>query len=69
MTDDPARTTEREPAAPGDTPRKRVLFVDADQKVLDSLKHTLESMHTPWLIASVPVASKRWENSLQRSSM
>ena len=51
MNDDPSATKERDAASPADVPAKRVLFVDADQKVLDGLKKKLESPHAEWLMA------------------
>jgi HD-like signal output (HDOD) protein/precorrin-6B methylase 2 len=49
--DDPSATKERDAANLADAPAKRVLFVDADQKVLDSLKKRLDSLRTEWLMA------------------
>jgi len=49
--DDPAAAKELAESSLADTSAKRVLFVDADQKVLDSLKQRLDSLHTEWLMA------------------
>jgi len=49
--DDSSVQKETDATAPADSPAKRVLFVDADQNVLDGLKKKLDSSRTEWLMA------------------
>ncbi len=49
--DNPSAAKELEAATSADARARRVLFVDADQTILDSLKKRLDSLHTEWRMA------------------
>jgi|SRR5579871_245025 len=50
-TDDPSVAKEPSATPQDDSPAKRILFADADQKVLDSLKKRLDTLNTDWAMA------------------